>query len=157
MKLLYLWVNDRDRFKDFSLNFNSAYKFSLSHSGQSYELKCLMTGDAIPEGFFNVGDCKCVDDVSVVVGKNASGKTSVARFIQGIRANEDATAKFDYVIVYEIDCIWHIQWYVEPNVDDAGEASLSLPSRPLCVRDIKECRGGGNCHRNMALWDFEFA
>ena len=157
MRLLYLWVNDRGRFKDFSLNFDSAYRFSLLHSGQSYELKCSMTGDAIPEGFFNVGDSRCVDDVSVVVGKNASGKTSVARFIQGIRAGKDATAKFDYVIVYEIDCVWHIQWYVEPKVDDAVEVSLSLPSKPPCVKDIIECKGGGNCIRNMALWDFEFA
>lgn len=157
MKLLFLWVNDKGRFKDFSLNFDSAYRFSLLHNGQSYELKCSMTGDAIPEGFFNVGDSRCVDDVSVVVGKNASGKTSVARFIQGIRANEDATAKFDYVLVYEIDCIWRVQWYVERNVNDTAPASLSLPPKPYGVKDIIPCKGGSDCRRNKALWDFEFA
>lgn len=154
MKLMYLWVDDAKRFRDFHVNFDSAFEFkfdscscSLSYSKGKSEL---------PEGFFNYrADRACISDVSVLVGANASGKTSVARFLQQVRANDDSTASFNYVLVYELSSRWHVQWCVRTDPDEDVFRDVKLMSPPEEFGDWCDCKP--NSPKNMAKCDFEFA
>ena len=156
MKLLYMWVNDAPPFANFSLNFNSGYSFSVAKKESVIKLVCKETGCALPMGFFKGSNGACDIDVSVVVGKNASGKTSVARYLELIRSAEDGSASFDYLIVYEKGEEWFVQWY-DSHIQSTGvNTSLELPEKPDRIKTINECHGGA-CDKNEALWNFEFA
>jgi len=82
MKLLYLYVEtwpERNITKNnpIEVNFDSGYEFHYDSSANS--LSCASGKHELPEGFFSVssGD-RCVESVSVIIGDNGSGKTSIA-------------------------------------------------------------------------------
>ncbi|MBQ4385131.1 MAG: hypothetical protein II823_04310 [Kiritimatiellae bacterium] len=156
MKLLYMWINDHPPFDDFSLNFHSGYSFSVEKKDAVIRLICKETGCVLPIGFFKGSNGACDIDVSAVVGKNASGKTSVARYLELVRSAEDGSASFDYLIVYEKGSEWFVQWYDSNNQLAGGVSTLELPEKPTHITTINQCKGGA-CDKNDALWNFEFA
>ena len=159
MRLLYLWVDDGGKFADFGVNFAEAYRFKTICEGQNYRIDCDKREDAVPEGFFAVGGTK-VDHASAIVGDNSSGKTSVARFIQQIRANADATACFNYILVYEIGDEWGVQWCIRRalELDEFLDIDLNgeLLENKYREGKLRKCKAEIGLEKNQALWDFEF-
>ena len=159
MRLLYLWVDDSEKFADFGVNFTDGYRFKTIRDGDVYCVDCEKREDAVPEEFFAIRGAK-VQHASAIVGDNSSGKTSIARFIQHIRANPDATSSFNYVLVYEIGDVWGVQWCVRRtrevdeflDVDFRGELFENKNSGGK----LRKCKAGTGLQKNQALWDFEF-
>ena len=87
MRLLYLEVNDGGRFKDLVVSFDKAYRFVRKGNFLTYDFS---DEEALPDRFFRVcGAGKAVvSDLFAIVGENGSGKTSIARFLQQIRASD---------------------------------------------------------------------
>lgn len=156
MRLLFMWINDESPFENFALNFDSEYRFSVKKIGYQFELGCVETGDKLPKDFFSLTSGNCGINVSVVVGKNASGKTSVARYLQAIRAFEDGTANFDYVMVYEKGDEWFVQWYDCHAQSEGYNVKLVRSHWPHPAVQVNVCEGG-KCKKNEALWNFEYA
>ena len=156
MRLLYIWVSDKAPFENLSLNFDSGYRFTVERTSDSIKLECVETGEKLPPDFFNLPNGRCDITVSVVVGRNASGKTSVARYLERIRAFEDGSADFDYVLVYEKGERWFVQWYDSQSHLDRSHVSLDFTSKPVGTPAAEVCEGG-NCKKNAALWNFEYA
>lgn len=123
MKLIYLWVKDEDFYDVLSVPVDGRYRINVAKFNDGLRLSVTKRECVdLPENFFSTngsGDPAVhdsrrsrVDAVSVVAGKNASGKTSIARYLEEMRANGDCgNLGFDYVLIYEI----------EPEVKDPME------------------------------------
>lgn len=159
MRLMYLWVDDGGQFKEFACNFSSSYVFALDKRDSGWNFCVAKSACALPTGFFDIGRHRHVSDVSVIVGANAAGKTSIARFLREIRSNENAiTEGFRYVIVYEVEGVWHVQWWL--GTDESmgkNEDVVRIGVWPEKTGSVIECCAGSDCKKNNALWDFEFA
>ncbi len=81
MKLLYLYVETWParcikKENPIELNFDCGYKFHYNSAAN--KLSCKF-GDELPEAFFSVSSPEaCVDSVSVIIGDNGAGKTTIA-------------------------------------------------------------------------------
>ena len=136
MKLIYLWVDDKDFYDVLSVPVDGRYCIDVARFNDRLRLsvtkrKCV----DLPENFFSTKrsrdstakDCRKskVDAVSVVVGKNASGKTSIARYLEAMRSNGDCgNLGFDYVLIYEIESnekkptdAGKLNWIVQASFD----------------------------------------
>ena len=81
MKLLYLYVETWPARcittnNPIEVNFDCGYKFH--YDSETNRLSCEV-GEELPEGFFSVSSSlACVDAVSVIIGDNGTGKTTIA-------------------------------------------------------------------------------
>lgn len=97
MRLLYLYIERYRLFEDQEFNFDSEYRFSYSHG-------VLHRHDAapLPRDFFRVDrEVPCsIGSVSVVLGENGTGKSSLAAALDEIFSDPD-TEEFKYICIYE--------------------------------------------------------
>lgn len=86
MKLLFVWIKEDENkvFKNCGVNFSTEYEIYY-HQGD-YELKIEKRGTSLPANFYALGDesQSCISQVTCIVGKNGSGKTSLLKYIYNI-------------------------------------------------------------------------
>lgn len=79
MQLLYLWIKEFNSLKQVGFNFNSKYKFEYNHNDRT--IICSHNNNFI-EGFFKKDKNKNgVEDLTLIIGNNGSGKTSIFQYI----------------------------------------------------------------------------
>lgn len=160
MRLLYLYINDRGFFSPFEASFDASNEFSFD--SEKCKLSFHRNQDLdLPPAFFQLnGEAKSVvSDISAVVGRNGSGKTSVARFLNEIRCNKpNEKLSFDYILVYETgevgSATWHFQWFIEVDAAEHFKSKeLELPegNLPKEVGVVNHNRTGV-----AAVKDFDF-
>ena len=79
MKILYAYFKSCGNHRDFEANFSSGLRFKFDYQNARMEVQ--ETKDNLADGFWSVceGGAKNVECVSAIIGKNGSGKTSLAR------------------------------------------------------------------------------
>lgn len=136
MRLLYLCEREQGGAVH-EYEFLSEGRFKFECAGKEPRLIVRRDGEFLPPDFFRGERNKpksTVNAIGAIVGENAAGKTSVARFLQRIRAVPDAMDKgFDYLLVYEVESCaaksddartrkWVIRWswpgMTEPDLPD---------------------------------------
>ena len=95
MRLMYLRVKgDCSLFKDIEICFNPEWRFTIDHdviNCQRYE------EFSVPQNFYSTGSDTPVEAVNVIVGKNGSGKTTVARVLKEIFSGD--MTDFEYTLI----------------------------------------------------------
>ena len=136
MRLLYLCIREQGGTVH-EYEFLSEGRFKFESAGKEPRLIVRRDGEFLPPDFFRGERNKpksTVNAIGAIVGENAAGKTSVARFLQRIRAVPDSMDKgFDYLLVYEVESCaaksddartqkWVIRWswpgMKEPDLPD---------------------------------------
>ena len=108
MKLLYLYIEDFRCFSDQEFNFDSKYRFHLDKSDpKKWELIKDNVENPLPDDFWSssTGKHNVVESVSAIVGKNGSGKTSIANFLANHIGFHGEEWKFLVVFKYREDVI----------------------------------------------------
>lgn len=86
MKLLFVWIKEDENkvFKNCGVNFSTEYE--IYYHQDDYELKIEKRGTSLPANFYALGDepQSCISQVTCIVGKNGSGKTSLLKHIYNI-------------------------------------------------------------------------
>lgn len=96
MTLLYIWVRDFRCLRNAEMNFTGLKQFH--YDNKSFHLTIENTSSF---SIYKTNDNFCVDNVSVIVGSNGSGKTSILDFLyQSYFCYGDTS---DYIIIYEKD------------------------------------------------------
>lgn len=115
MKIIFFWIKDENFYDTLYVAFGGKYDIKVEENEQDLRLRLLRHDEyGLPNKFFSVSNVKLrksqekdrsfVDSVSVVAGKNASGKTSIARYLEAVRSNGDCdNLGFDYVLIYETE------------------------------------------------------
>lgn len=115
MKIIFFWIKDENFYDTLYVAFGGKYDIKVEENEQDLRLRLLRHYEyGLPNKFFSVSNVKLrksqdkdrsfVDSVSVVAGKNASGKTSIARYLEAVRSNGDCdNLGFDYVLIYETE------------------------------------------------------
>ena len=99
MKLLFLYIKKYRSFVERQMNFDADERFVFENGTLSRRAT-----DPLPSGFFNLKpgqDRGCVSSVSMVLGENGSGKTSLAAILDEIFSNP-RTEQLEYVCVYRL-------------------------------------------------------
>lgn len=96
MKILYLWIKEYKVFKCEEFNFDSRYKFKFNLEDQVINAKKNHT--YIPNLFYVEEENVAIKDITVIVGNNGVGKSTVMELIMNLNSLKD---KLDYVMIYE--------------------------------------------------------
>ena len=103
MRILYLYIESFRCFRPehpIELNFTNDYRFKLEKGAYGCQLGCVEAESKLPSNFFSMSNGEsAVMEISAIVGKNGSGKTSLASFFQRFRMINARENKF--IIVYE--------------------------------------------------------
>jgi len=94
MELVYLWVEDYKNIHCQGFNFSP--RFRCNYNPETNELKIEENKDYIPN-FFGENI-----NITAIVGKNGSGKSSVLEALHFILNDKD-NAEFKYILVYKMD------------------------------------------------------
>lgn len=94
IKIHYIWFKDYGCFHDQEFNFSTKYKFNYNSDNKT--IKAVENNSEYIDNFFGNNI-----DLTAVVGQNGTGKTTLLRFIQGLRNGDIIDA--EYVIVCESD------------------------------------------------------
>ena len=168
MKLIYLWVNDKDFYDTLSVPLDGRFCFEVKNCQNGLRLSVTKRDCVqLPDNFFSVkcsrrSETRCprkskVETVSVVAGRNASGKTSIARYLEAMRSNGDCgNLGFDYVLIYEIESnekeptdAEKLNWIVQASFDGKRVDSE-------IEQDIEESLGIRLVSGKQAREDFAF-
>lgn len=146
MRLLYLCIREQGGAVH-EYEFLSEGRFKFEYAEPDARLIVKRDGEFLPPDFFRGERNKpksTVNAIGAIVGENAAGKTSVARFLQRIRALPDGMDKgFDYVLVYEVELRavdaaavrtrkWVVRW------SWPGMSEPDLPDLPGVVWDRRQ-------------------
>jgi hypothetical protein len=100
MTLLYLNISDFGVLKNTEMNFSEHTRFK--YDLQTKVLSSDINSNALPEDFYSLDkNRRRIDCITAVIGKNASGKTTVARFLKTL-----ATGHYDnyaFVAIWKTD------------------------------------------------------
>jgi ABC-type transport system involved in cytochrome bd biosynthesis fused ATPase/permease subunit len=75
-------VEEYNNIEKQGFNFSSKYKFDFDYDKK--ELKCEENPNSVEEGFFGEN----ITNITAIIGKNGSGKSSVLELLKGIINNE---------------------------------------------------------------------
>lgn len=81
VRIHYIWLKDYNCFHNQSFNFSTQYKFN--YDPKTRELTVGEKNNDYVDNFFDNNI-----DVTAIVGKNGTGKTTLLRFIQGLRSGD---------------------------------------------------------------------
>lgn len=139
MRLLFLYVKSFRVLNEAQFNFDARDRFEFRDSILYYH-----GGTSLPNGFFRLNDKSqgAVTGVTVAIGENGTGKTSLAAILDEIFSGRDVN-EFEYVLVYEIRdktggerfyCINNVKsgFAIDPRVAERFE-SKPCDDRPQLV------------------------
>lgn len=102
MQLIYLWINDgRTLFEKEDLNFWSKYKFTTHIREEKAYIKYQKSANYI-EGFWNTNNSDKIVEVTGIVGRNGSGKTSLVSFIRDNISHDIGNSNLRYICIFKI-------------------------------------------------------
>ena len=106
MRLLYIWINDYKCFNNAELNFSDGIRFNYNkQTHQLYREETESKNDlfSLLPGYSNV------DNISIIVGSNGSGKTSICELLFEIFYL--GYSDIDHILIYEQGG----QYYIHKN------------------------------------------
>ena len=153
MKLLYLWFNKYRCFNDnpngFGMNFSEHNRFTLKPVGEG---KYRLDKEIEDKEFGNcsIFDKKSsIENISVLVGSNGAGKTSLVRLLYDIIFNVHyfGEEEFFYFVIFEIDGKLNIKRFnveienIEGNkiIFDDNSSVVFFTMSPKCSKDFLFC------------------
>lgn len=137
MEILYIWIKNYKLFKD--CEFNLSYKYRFNFNEELLELKNTQEQKKINNFYLlneNNNTCNFIDNISVIVGDNGSGKTSLCGFLFDIFINYIST---EYIIVYELDSSIYMDYYILPRILDENKYKkiIDLLERIELIKDYR--------------------
>lgn len=100
MTLLYLYVSDFGVLKKTDLNFSEQIRFKYNPTTQV--LLSEKSTNALPDDFYSLDkDKRNIDCITAVIGKNASGKTTVARFLKMVATRQ--YENYAFIAIWKTD------------------------------------------------------
>ncbi|CEO34668.1 Predicted ATP-binding protein involved in virulence [[Clostridium] sordellii] len=116
MKIRYIYIDKyKDIIEELHLNFGGKYKYT-------YESNIIMREDRYDyiDNFYK--DYSSIDEITAIIGKNSSGKTTILRLINDIIGGE--RIEYNYIMIYEVNKslyylsnIPNIKWGPAVNID----------------------------------------
>ena len=105
MKLLAIYLGNYGIFQDQLLSFSSDYKITYNVEYEDSISLCIEHERLLPNHFFSLrpSEEECVSSVSAIVGKNGSGKTSIARLLCNLPTRGDHFRNTKIVVIVEVD------------------------------------------------------
>ena len=105
MKLVAIYLGDYGIFQDQLLSFSSDYKVIRTVESEDRISFRLEHERKLPDHFFAVRPSieECVSSVSAIIGKNGSGKTSIARLLCNLPVRGDHFRDAKIVVIVEVD------------------------------------------------------
>ncbi len=105
MKLVAIYLGDYGIFQDQLLSFSSDYKVIHTVEAEDRISFRIEHERKLPDNFFAVRPSieECVSSVSAIVGKNGSGKTSIARLLCSLPIRGDHFRDAKIVVIVEVD------------------------------------------------------
>ena len=104
IRLISLYIGSFGPFKGQIMNFCSDYRTEVKNSNGRLHLE-VTHEKVLPDSFFALnegnGGNGCVKSVSAIIGKNGSGKTSLARLLCNLPASDDRKPGWKTVLIYE--------------------------------------------------------
>nr|WP_302660672.1 hypothetical protein [uncultured Clostridium sp.] len=92
MNIRYIYIHKyRNRVKNVNLNFENKYNYKFDNN----YIKCFLNDDYV-EDFYS--EYEEIENLTAIIGKNASGKTTILRAINDIFSDEKS--EIEYVIIF---------------------------------------------------------
>ena len=116
MQLLYIWIKKYTCLENANLNFCENFRFSYNDKNN----KLIVTQDKqnnaslFPLKINNFTEDSCIDNISVIVGSNGAGKTSICRFLYTLYFYHNNIP--GYIIIYKIDNTIYITSDLNPDI-----------------------------------------
>lgn len=98
MRLLYIWINDYKCFNNAELNFSDGIRFNYN---KQTHLLCREETESKNDLFSLLPCYSNVDNISIIVGSNGSGKTSICELLFEIFYL--GNSNIDHILIYEQD------------------------------------------------------
>lgn len=120
MILRYIYIKEyHDTVSNLNLNFGGNYKFKYENG----YLKMINNDDYVKDLY---KDYNCISDITAIIGKNSSGKTTALRIINAIFA--EVWLDLEYIIVFESDtkmfCYFNLKGKKDINICNDGVYSV---------------------------------
>lgn len=138
MQLLYIWIKNYKCFVNSNLNFCESPRYEFIE--ESNELKLIKKEEKInlfPLKINNFQDETCINNISVIVGSNGAGKTSICQFLYDLYFYHYKIPQ--YIIIYKIDEQKYIT--TDYDLDNSKLEKMDLKQEPL-----------KNCPFNMVFY-----
>ena len=105
MKLVAIYLGNYGIFQDQLLSFSSDYKVIHNVESKDRISFRIEHGRKLPDLFFSTRPSaeECVSSVSAIIGKNGSGKTSIARLLCSLPVRGDHLKDAKLVVIVEVD------------------------------------------------------
>lgn len=105
MKLVAIYLGNYGIFQDQLLSFSSDYKVVYKVESEDRISFRIEHERKLPENFFSIRPSVngCVSSVSAIIGKNGSGKTTIARLLCSLAPAGDHLKNTKIVLIVEID------------------------------------------------------
>ena len=94
MRLLYIWVEDYKCFKNAEMNFDATPRYHFD-----FKTRQLIESEDVYPSLFPLNEEDAIDNISVIVGNNGSGKTSIASLLHFILFYHGN--KVNYIFIFE--------------------------------------------------------
>lgn len=108
-RIVSIYVGNFGCFHDQIFNFCSDYKMERERDCDGKLCLKMTHKKVLPDNFFSMPDMgeSCVDSVSAIIGKNGTGKSTLARLLCNLPHNDqetkDANERWNVVVAYECD------------------------------------------------------
>ena len=107
MQLLYLWINKYSCFEKANLNFCESPRFDFNEkTKQLKKIKNETNISLFPLKRNGLNEENCIDNISILVGSNGAGKTSICKFLYDLFFYHAKIQNF--IVIYKIDGVKYI-------------------------------------------------
>ena len=97
MELLFIWLKKYKKLENQSFNFTDKYFFSFDYNREGDSILDVEENQDYIPNFFGF---QIIKDISVIVGKNGSGKTTIFDFIKDNLVSANPIIRDEAVIIF---------------------------------------------------------